>query len=840
MASPAERWLARRGGTPHATPTTSHTTWRSGGGSANPSGNARGGESPGSPMKTPVGSPNKSERNATPTSGYERGGFGTPEKFFRTGNERLYEAYNELHSLAQDFQKPFDAPAILVVGHQTDGKSALVEALMGFQFNHVGGGTKTRRPITLHMKYNAACIEPCCYLYNEDNIEEEVTLEELQSYIENENRRLERDTAMFWAKEIVVKIEYKYCPNLTIIDTPGLISAAPGRRNSQLQAAARAVENLVKSKMRQKEFVILCLEDTSDWSNATTRRLVMDADPELSRTVLVSTKFDTRIPQFSRSTDLYEFIHPSSRLLENTVMGGGPFFTSVPSGRVGVGTDSMYRSNEQFRNAVHQREEMDVALLEKRLDRPLEPQERSRIGISQLRRFLEQILQSRYLENVPSIVPLLEKEHRLATAKLRQISDELNDFDRDKLREKGRTFREGFLTKIELLMKGTANAPIEKFGETIADEHVRGGAFVGVDGQPLPHYATLSNSNMRLFGGAQYHRAMSEFRHVVGQMTCPAVSREEVVNACGVDEVHDGVNYIRAACTVAINKAKDTFEPFLYQLGYRLAHVVRRLLPIAFHLLQAEGTFLNGHELFLKRVGGSYKTFIESTEKSCRDICVQDLQSLTEYVTWSLHNKNRTALRTFLSNAGNPDIAPSFAAEESPSAGAGGKGRRSSQQPVSSSLSSMSNAQLVDVLDATLWNRKLGAVTEEIVHAIVCQVFEGIRDFYVQTVELKFNCFFLMPVLKKFPMKLREEIEAAYEEDLEGVFDVRAVRSALVDRRKALENELDQVESLQNKFTSIHATIVQPSPVVEKAVNELHRTKLHTDAPRRTPLASIR
>ena len=35
----------------------------------------------------------------------------------------LYEAYNELHALAQAFSKPFDAPAILVVGHQTDGKS---------------------------------------------------------------------------------------------------------------------------------------------------------------------------------------------------------------------------------------------------------------------------------------------------------------------------------------------------------------------------------------------------------------------------------------------------------------------------------------------------------------------------------------------------------------------------------------------------------------------------------------------------------------------------------------------------------------------------------------------
>jgi hypothetical protein len=37
----------------------------------------------------------------------------------------------------QDFHKPFDAPAVLVVGHQTSGKSALIEALMGFQFNQV-------------------------------------------------------------------------------------------------------------------------------------------------------------------------------------------------------------------------------------------------------------------------------------------------------------------------------------------------------------------------------------------------------------------------------------------------------------------------------------------------------------------------------------------------------------------------------------------------------------------------------------------------------------------------------------------------------------------------------
>lgn len=85
------------------------------------------------------------------------------------GQGRLYEAYNELHALAQELETPFDAPAVLMVGHQTDGKSALVEALMGFQFNHVGGGTKTRRPITLHMKYNPDAQSPLCHLISDSD-----------------------------------------------------------------------------------------------------------------------------------------------------------------------------------------------------------------------------------------------------------------------------------------------------------------------------------------------------------------------------------------------------------------------------------------------------------------------------------------------------------------------------------------------------------------------------------------------------------------------------------------------------------------------------------------------
>lgn len=51
---------------------------------------------------------------------------------------------------------------------------------MGFQFNSVGGGTKTRRPIALHMTYNPACQEPACFLVGEDMQERAMSLEQLQ------------------------------------------------------------------------------------------------------------------------------------------------------------------------------------------------------------------------------------------------------------------------------------------------------------------------------------------------------------------------------------------------------------------------------------------------------------------------------------------------------------------------------------------------------------------------------------------------------------------------------------------------------------------------------------
>ncbi|KIY93293.1 hypothetical protein MNEG_14669, partial [Monoraphidium neglectum] len=299
---------------------------------------------------------------------------------------------------------------------------------------------------------------------------------------------------------------------------------------------------------------------------------------------------------------------------------------------------------------------------------------------------------------------------------------------------------------------------------------MRGGAFIGINGETLPLPSGLPNANMRLYGGAQFHRAMAEFRMAIGQLTCPDISREEIVNACGVDDIHDGVNYVRTACVIAVSKARDMFEPFMHQLGYRLAHVLRRLLPVAMFLLQRDGQCLSGHDLFLKRVGAAYHAFIDEVESGCKTRCLEDLTSTTRYVTWSLHTKSTKALRAMMSKLHIPEAVRAAAAAGAAPAPSSGGGKPASSGGGGGSSSSgaaeggaAGAAVMLELLECTLWQRQLGSLSEEMVAALVCQVFEGIRDYLIQSAELKFNCFFLMPLIDTFPQRLREELEGAWE-----------------------------------------------------------------------------
>ena len=69
-------------------------------------------------------------------------------------------------------------------------------------------------------------------------------------------------------------------------------------------------------------------------------------------------------------------------------------------------------SNEEFREAVERQEGEDARRLQERMQRSLDATECSRCGVSRLRTFLEDVLRQRYLDSVPQMLPLLDKEFR--------------------------------------------------------------------------------------------------------------------------------------------------------------------------------------------------------------------------------------------------------------------------------------------------------------------------------------------------------------------------------------------------------------------------------------------
>ena len=396
-----------------------------------------------------------------------------------------------------------------MVGHQSSGKSALIEALMGFQFNQVGGGTKTRRPIALRMQYNPQCAQPKCFLQDEEGVDRPKTLAEIQQYVEQENKRLERDPVRcFEAREINIRMEYKYCPNMILIDTPGLIAApkiprgknrgAVSMQQRALLKSAREAERLVVNKMKVPDYIILCVEDTMDWKHGATREIVQKADPDLSRTVIVNTKLDTKLPQFGTPSDVCDFLRASVIDSLSPHKLGGPFFSSVPSGRVGRDGDNdesfnyLFEHDDEFVAACYENELNDRNAVAQRLRSiPLSGSKDKntgilavkallpRVGLSRLRGFLERRVDECYRRNVAKIVPMLQAEHESCKRRLEACERELDAISIERLKQGADSFCDEFCAALKETIQGSIVAPPNVFGETLEQESAAAGSFHG-------------------------------------------------------------------------------------------------------------------------------------------------------------------------------------------------------------------------------------------------------------------------------------------------------------------------------------------------------------------------
>jgi hypothetical protein len=96
----------------------------------------------------------------------------------------------------------------------------------------------------------------------------------------------------------------------------------------------------------------------------------------------------------------------------------------------------------------------------------------------------------------------------------------------------------------------------------------------------------VGNRDHKLYGGSQYHRALREFHLATRCLRTPVISEDEIANAAGLGESHDGVNFLHAACVISLEKARVSFEPMLTALQLRMTHVMDRLCPVTEYMVR--------------------------------------------------------------------------------------------------------------------------------------------------------------------------------------------------------------------------------------------------------------
>ena len=86
--------------------------------------------------------------------------------------------------------------------------------------------------------------------------------------------------------------------------------------------------------------------------------------------------------------------------------------------------------------------------------------------------------------------------------------------------------------------------------------------------------AEVRKTQHSLYGGSQYHvHCVSLISRLDARcLRLPTITEDEIANAAGIGETHDGVNFLRAACVIALEESQMPFDPLLYAFRLRIGH----------------------------------------------------------------------------------------------------------------------------------------------------------------------------------------------------------------------------------------------------------------------------
>ena len=179
-------------------------------------------------------------------------------------------------------------PRICSLGTQSSGKSSVLESIVGLDFLPRGDGVVTRRPLELRLCHiNSG--EPWAILEERkgqkftDFIKVRETIEALTDEICNKNKNI-------IDKPIVLNVYSQTCPDLTLVDLPGVTRVPIGDQPKNIE---QITKDMARRYAEDPLTIILCvIAANSDIATSDGLMLAKEIDTSGSRTIGVLTKLD--------------------------------------------------------------------------------------------------------------------------------------------------------------------------------------------------------------------------------------------------------------------------------------------------------------------------------------------------------------------------------------------------------------------------------------------------------------------------------------------------------------------------------------------------------------------
>jgi len=531
----------------------------------------------------------------------------------------LFDAFSTIRNIARTINCEFAVPEVVFLGRRGAGKSSLIESFLGHTMMPL---SETLRPVEIRMVNNPECETPRVTVLRDSSAgdafpeEVDVPLTDVQKSLQARNTtRMAEPTRLLY--------ESKYCMDMTVYDTPGLLHPTEGEGEDP-----EKTEDIVYGLAKPSNRLLVCVEEACDWGLIEGIDFVNRVDPRHERTIFVFNKVANLIGKFSSAPELTNYFRGGTQLplIRAGRVTDKVFFTNMPTG-VGRSDKPAIFKRKIASLLTTQLQALEALQYDSRFE--------SNIGALAVQKRILLWVWNRYQNVViPPLIRHISAIGQNAEKSLVEFKARSEGISSQELRKSASFFASAWIDTISSLLNRNLIGKPALNGQTLAEECMCDDAFASWTDANMDRIeldrSKVGGAQDKLYGAAQFERLLKEFRAVVTEAVNIEVSPDEAATALGSTRSDTAPDVAWAACYLVHQKCSFLFPPLVQQLVARAKALFIYIVDIAERLpghgwaCAEEEASAESYPHFTMEVKSMYYDLVDKLCKQCIERCTQE------------------------------------------------------------------------------------------------------------------------------------------------------------------------------------------------------------------------